>query len=196
MKIGVLALQGAFLEHSVMLSRLGVEAPEIRLPSQLDKLDGLIIPGGESTTIIRLMTDYGLYEPIKRLATHGFPVFGTCAGTIVLSKVADDLPYPPLGVLGIEVQRNGFGRQVDSFEAELSVPAIGDNFHGIFIRAPVIRHVDPGVDVLCQLGDGNPVAVRQGNLLACTFHPELTDDPRFHGYFLSLVKDARVANAS
>ncbi len=191
MKIGILALQGAFLEHSIMLRHLGVKAAEVRLPSELNDLDGLIIPGGESTTISRLMKDYGLYEPIKKYASRDFPIFGTCAGMILLAKKAGDLPLEPLGILGIEVQRNAFGRQKDSFETSLSIPAIGgeETFPGVFIRAPIIDKVEPGVMVLCQLNGGTPVAVRQKKVLACAFHPELTDDPRFHAYFLQMVKE-------
>lgn len=190
MKIGILALQGAFLEHSIMLRHLGVKATEVRLPSELNDLDGLIIPGGESTTISRLMIDYGLHEAIKKRAYQDFPIFGTCAGMILLAKKANDLPLEPLGILGIEVQRNAFGRQKDSFETSLSIPAIGkEAFPGVFIRAPIIDKVEPGVRVLCQLNRNTPVAVRQNRLLACAFHPELTDDFRFHAYFLQMVRE-------
>lgn len=190
MKIGVLALQGSFLEHSIMLRHLGAQAAEVRLPSELNDLDGLVIPGGESTTISRLMIDYGLYEPIRKLAFQDFPIFGTCAGMILLAKRATDFPSTPLGVLGIEVRRNAFGRQKDSFEANLSIPVIGqETFPGIFIRAPIIDKIDAEVTVLCQLNGGKPVAVRQRKLLACAFHPELTDDPRFHAYFLQMVRE-------
>lgn len=190
MIIGVLSLQGAVSEHITMLNRLGVQAKEVRLPAQLNNLDGLIIPGGESTTMTRLMTGYNLAEPVKKLASQGFPIFGTCAGMILLAKRITDSSLIPLGVLDIEVQRNAFGRQKDSFETDLSIPVLGqENFRGIFIRAPLITKVDPGVDVLCQLNGDKPTVVRQGNLLACAFHPELTDDLRFHDYFLSLVKE-------
>jgi len=190
MKIGILALQGAFLEHSIMLRRLGVQATEVHLPSELNGLDGLIIPGGESTTISRLMIDYGLHQPIKKRASRDFPIFGTCAGMILLAKKANDLPLEPLGVLGIEVQRNAFGRQKDSFETSLSIPAIGEEtFPGVFIRAPIVGKVEPGVTILCQLNGGTPVAVKQKKLLACAFHPELTDDLRFHAYFLQMVEE-------
>lgn len=190
MIIGVLSLQGAVSEHITMLNHLGVQAKEVRLPAQLNNLDGLIIPGGESTTMTRLMTGYNLAEPVKKLASQGFPIFGTCAGMILLAKRITDSSLIPLGVLDIEVQRNAFGRQKDSFETDLSIPVLGqENFRGIFIRAPLIIKVDPGVDVLCQLNGDKPTVVRQGNLLACAFHPELTDDLRFHDYFLSLVKE-------
>lgn len=189
MKIGVLSLQGAVSEHITMLNRLGIKTREVRLPAELNGLDGLIIPGGESTTMTRLMSDYNLTEPIKKLASQGFPIFGTCAGMILLAKRVTDTSLTPLAVLDIEVQRNAFGRQKDSFEIDLSIPPLGqDKFRGIFIRAPIITKVNSGVDVLCQLNGDKPVAVRQGKLLACAFHPELTDDLRFHDYFLSLVR--------
>ena len=187
MKIGVLALQGAVTEHIQMLSALGTETVPIRLPSELDGLDALIIPGGESTTISKLLSDYGLLEPIRRLAKKGFPILGTCAGLILLAKKVPNLQTESISVMDIEVKRNAFGRQVDSFEADLKIPALHNgSFHGIFIRAPIIEKVDPDVEVLCQL-NGKPVAVRQGKLLGCAFHPELTDDLRLHKYFLDIV---------
>jgi len=186
-KIGVLALQGAAAEHIQMLSALGAEAVPVRLPSELDGLEALIIPGGESTTISKLLSDYGLMEPIRRLAKKGFPIFGTCAGLVLLAKKAPNLQMESIGVMDIEVERNAFGRQADSFEADLKIPALHNGtFHGIFIRAPIIEKAERGVEVLCQL-NGKPVAVRQGKLLACAFHPELTDDLRLHKYFLKLV---------
>jgi 5'-phosphate synthase pdxT subunit len=186
-KIGVLALQGAVTEHIQMLSAIGVEAVPIRLPSELEGLDALIIPGGESTTISKLLSDYGLMKPIRRLAKKGFPIFGTCAGLVLLAKKVPNLQMESLGVMDIEVERNAFGRQVDSFEADLKIPALHNGtFHGIFIRAPIIEKVERGVEVLCQL-NGKPVAVRQRKLLACAFHPELTDDLRLHKYFLDIV---------
>ena len=187
MKIGVLALQGAVAEHIRALSTLNTEAIPIRLPSELDGLDALVIPGGESTTIAKLLSDYRLMQPIRKLASRGFPIFGTCAGMILLARKVADLDLKPIGAMGIEVTRNAFGRQVDSFEADLNIPALGDGtFHGIFIRAPVIQKANPGVEVLCQLND-NVVAARQGRILACAFHPELTDDLRLHRYFLDLI---------
>ena len=187
MKIGVLALQGAVTEHTQMLSALGAEAVPVRLPAELDSLDALIIPGGESTTIGKLLSDYGLMEPIRRLAKKGFPIFGTCAGLVLLAKKVPNLQMESIGMMDIEVKRNAFGRQVDSFEADLKIPALHNgNFHGVFIRAPIIEKAERGVEVLCQL-NGKPVAVRQGKLLACAFHPELTDDLRLHKYFLKLV---------
>jgi len=186
-KIGVLALQGAAAEHIQMLSALGAEAVPVRLPSELDGLEALIIPGGESTTISKLLSDYGLMEPIRRLAKKGFPIFGTCAGLVLLAKKAPNLQMESIGVMDIEVERNAFGRQADSFEADLKIPALHNGtFHGIFIRAPIIEKAERGVEVLCQL-NGKPVAVRQGKLLACVFHPELTDDLRLHKYFLDIV---------
>ena len=187
MKIGVLALQGAVAEHIRALSILNTEAIPIRLPSELDGLDALVIPGGESTTIAKLLSDYRLMQPIRNLVGRGLPIFGTCAGMILLARKVAGLDLKPIGAMDIEVTRNAFGRQVDSFEADLNIPALGDGtFHGIFIRAPVIQKANPGVEVLCQLHD-NVVAARQGKILACAFHPELTDDLRLHRYFLHLI---------
>jgi 5'-phosphate synthase pdxT subunit len=170
-----------------MLSALGAEAIPVRLPSELDGLDALIIPGGESTTISKLLSDYELMGPIRRLAKKGFPIFGTCAGLVLLAKKVPNLQMESIGMMDIEVERNAFGRQVNSFEADLKIPALHNStFHGIFIRAPIIEKVELDVEVLCQL-NGKPVAVRQGKLLGCTFHPELTDDLRLHKYFLDIV---------
>jgi len=186
-KIGVLALQGAVAEHIKMLSALGAEAVPVRLPSELNGLDALIIPGGESTTISKLLSDYGLMGPIRQLVKKGLPIFGTCAGLVLLAKKVPNLQIESISVMDIEVQRNAFGRQVDSFEADLKIPALHNGtFHGIFIRAPIIEKVDRGVEVLCQL-NSKAVAVRQGKLLGCAFHPELTDDLRLHKYFLDIV---------
>lgn len=188
-KIGVLALQGAFIEHIQMLRRLGVEAVDIRLPGELEGLDGLVIPGGESTTMCRLMASYSFREALKGLAEAGLPMFGTCAGMILLATRAVGLAGGPLGVMDIAVRRNAFGRQVHSFEADLPIPALGEPpFHAVFIRAPFIEAVGPGVEVLASLPEGTPVAARQGNLVVSAFHPELTTDARFHRYFLSLVE--------
>ncbi len=196
MKIGVLALQGAVAEHISMLLALNTEGVPIRLPSELHSLDALVIPGGESTTISKLLSDYHLMEPIRELASQGFPIFGTCAGMILLAKKVPDLDFEPIGAMDIEVKRNAFGRQVDSFEADLTVPALGDGtFHGVFIRAPVIDKAEPGVEILCQLGD-NVVAAKQGKMLACAFHPELTDDLRFHRYFLNLATGDALAESN
>ena len=188
MKIGVLAIQGDFSEHIVMLRHLGVDVAEVRLPSHLDGLDGLIIPGGESTTIGKLCVDFDLLEPMRDFGrTH--PVWGTCAGAIFLSK--DTLRKQPLlGIMDITVERNAFGRQVDSFEADLNIPELGDGgpYHAIFIRAPIIESVEADSMVMASLPDGRIVAARQGKMLATSFHPELTADPRFHKFFLSLVR--------
>jgi 5'-phosphate synthase pdxT subunit len=194
MKIGVLALQGAFIEHIKMLRELGVEAVEVRLPADLEGLDGLIIPGGESTTIGKLATMYHLMEPLRDFALEK-PVWGTCAGMIFMAKEIG-LDQPLLGVMDIVVERNAFGRQVDSFEIGLEVPALKNGpiterpFPAVFIRAPRLVSADEaaGVQVLARLEDGTAVAARQGNWLVTSFHPELTDDPRFHQLFLRLVE--------
>lgn len=187
MKIGVLALQGAFREHIEALRRLGAEAVEVRLPEQLEGLDGLIIPGGESTAIGKLAVKYGLQEAIRRYAEEGKPVYGTCAGMILLSRdVGRDQPL--LGTMDVKVERNAFGRQLDSFETDLDIPVLGEEpYPAVFIRAPRIEGVGDGVDVLASLPDGTPVAARQQNMIVTAFHPELTDDLRFHKYFLEIV---------
>ena len=189
MKIGVLALQGAFAEHIATLEKLKTEAIPVRLPHQLEGLDGLIIPGGESTTITKLMVHYKLKNKIIELAKQGFPIFGTCAGMIVLAgELSSAGGVKPTGVMDIKVNRNAFGRQVESFEAEISIPVIGKKpLTGVFIRAPLIESVGKDVEVLARLNDGTIVAARQGKLLVCSFHPELTDDTRFHQYFLDIV---------
>ena len=203
-RCGVLALQGAFIEHCQVLECLGVEAPQVRQRQDLEGLDALIIPGGESTTIGKLAVGYGLVEPIRSLAQAGVPVWGTCAGMILLAK---DVGFgqPLIGVMDIVVKRNAFGRQTDSFELDLEVPALdeiagdserGKPFRGVFIRAPLIDRVGSGVEILASLtgestgvsGSGAIVAARQDNILASAFHPELTDDTRFHRYFLTMVK--------
>jgi pyridoxal 5'-phosphate synthase pdxT subunit len=188
MRIGVLALQGAFAEHIAVLRQLDVEAVEIRLPEQLDGIDGLIIPGGESTSITNLMDIYQLTGKIGKIAKNGFPILGTCAGMIILANDVPNGKIEPVGAMAIKVQRNAFGRQVDSFETELEIPVLGKKpFHAIFIRAPFIESVGKNVEVVARLTDGKIVAARQSNLLACSFHPELTDDTRFHKYFLEIV---------
>jgi 5'-phosphate synthase pdxT subunit len=187
MKIGVLALQGDFIEHEQMLHRLGVEVVEVRLPRDLNDLDGIIMPGGESTTFAKLAVRFELIEPLRRFAQQGKAVWGTCAGLIFLAK---DIGrnQPTLGLMDIKVKRNAFGRQVDSFTTALNLPDIDDGpFLGVFIRAPIIESVQPNVQSLCQLEDGTIVAARQGNLLATSFHPELTQDTRVHAYFLSMA---------
>jgi 5'-phosphate synthase pdxT subunit len=191
MKIGVLALQGDFAEHAVSLKAAGAEPVEVRLPRELSGLQGLIIPGGESTTITRLMVSYDLLAPITAMVRRGFPVWGTCAGAIVLARNAIGLDQPNIGEMDITVRRNAFGSQIDSFEIDLPVPGLGDHpYHAIFIRAPVIEDVGPGVEVIARLPDGRLVAARQGNMVATSFHPELTGDHRFHRYFLELARDA------
>jgi pyridoxal 5'-phosphate synthase pdxT subunit len=181
MKIGVLALQGAFAEHVAALRAIGVEAVEVRLPEQLDDVDGLIIPGGESTTMRNLIRRWNMREPILALAERGAPLFGTCAGMIVLSKQIEGGEEPILPLLDVTVERNAFGRQLDSFETELSVPLLGDMpVHAVFIRAPVIESVGPDVDVIARLDDGRIVAVRERNIVATSFHPELAGETRFH----------------
>jgi 5'-phosphate synthase pdxT subunit len=190
-KIGVLALQGAFEEHLACLNRLRIEASEVRLPEEFDGLNGLVIPGGESTTMARLMRDYGLTAPLRKIIGNGFPVMGTCAGMIMLAHKIADVGAPTLDVMDIRVHRNGFGRQIDSFETDLSIPVIGKKLYpAVFIRAPFIEHIGDGVEVLAHLSDGTAVAARQGNMLALSFHPELTDDLRLHAYFLEIVRNS------
>lgn len=189
MKIGVLAAQGAFVEHLEVLRRLDIEAVFVRLPQQLEGLGGLIIPGGESTTISKLTLAYGLQDKISEMVEAGLPVFGTCAGMIMLAKnIVDPNGVQPLRLMDITVRRNAFGRQVDSFETDLKVKVLGDRpFHAVFIRAPLIERVEPGVDVLSTLDDGTIVAAQQGKIIGCSFHPELTEDTRFHRYFVELA---------
>ena len=189
MKIGVLALQGAFLEHIKTLTRIGVEAVEVRLPEQLEELDGLIIPGGESTTIGKVARRWGLLEPLRTFGRSGRPLWGTCAGMIVMANHVTDgtADQPLLSLMDMTVRRNAFGRQVDSFETDLEIAVLGDEpFLAVFIRAPLIEHIGEGVEVLACLEDGMIVATRQGNLLATAFHPELTGDDRFHQYFVQM----------
>lgn len=189
MNIGVLALQGAFIEHEHMLRQLGAETVQVRLPEHLDGLDGLIIPGGESTTIGKLAVQYGLIDPMRVFA-RAKPTWGTCAGMIFLAKDIGSDRQPILGVMNLTVNRNAFGRQIDSFEADLEIAGLeGDAFHAVFIRAPVATAVGEGVEVLCRLAEDRIVAARQGHLLATAFHPELTDDPRLHAYFLRLIRE-------
>jgi 5'-phosphate synthase pdxT subunit len=190
-RVGVLALQGDFQEHIEMLRSLGVEAREVRLPEDLEGIDGLIIPGGESTTIGKIAATYNLIDGIRGMVAAGKPVWGTCAGMIVMARnITRSMRggQPLLGVMDITVQRNAFGRQVDSFEVDVPIAVLGDKpFHCVFIRAPLIESVGPGVEVLARLADtGEIVAAQQGHLLATSFHPELTHDTRMHRYFLSL----------
>jgi 5'-phosphate synthase pdxT subunit len=192
MRIGVLAVQGNFREHLAMLAKLGVEGIEVRLPEQLDGLDGLIVPGGESTAIGRLVRLYGLEEAIAQFEG---PIFGTCAGMILLAREAvDGTPDQPLlGLLDVTVRRNGYGRQVFSFEADLAFDGEEQPLRGVFIRAPRVETAGPEATVLVEL-DGSPVLVRQGRLLAAAFHPELTDDTRVHELFLQIVREGSAAH--
>ena len=188
-RIGVLAMQGDFEEHIKLLERVDVDAHEVRTEGELDTCDGLIIPGGESTTIARLLLAFGLMEPLRRRIADGMPTWGTCAGAILLASEAPELDRPPIGAMDIAVRRNAFGRQRDSFEAEINVQGIdGGPLRAVFIRAPVITSTGPDVEVIARLADGRVVACRQGAMLATAFHPELTDDARFHQLFASMVR--------
>ncbi len=213
LRVGVLALQGDFAEHLAALRRLSrhatngangaasnghasaapieVEAVEVRLPSELARVDALIIPGGESTTIGKLLVEYRLLEPLRVAIAEGLPVFGTCAGAIVLAKDIGGLDQPLIGAMDLAVRRNAYGRQLQSFEADLEVPALGaPALRAVFIRAPAILNVGPDVEVLARLDSEAIVAAHQGNLLATTFHPELTDDTRLHRYFVEMARAA------
>lgn len=188
--VGVLALQGDFAEHAAILRRLDADAREIRLPSDLEGVDRLIIPGGESTTISRLMEMYGLIEPIRAFAAHR-PVWGTCAGMIVMARRASDLDRETLGLMDVSVVRNAFGRQLDSFETDLDIEELGGPpLHAVFIRAPLIKDAGPAVKVMARIEGKGIVAAREGHLLATAFHPELTNDIRMHQYFLTLGGEA------
>jgi 5'-phosphate synthase pdxT subunit len=192
MKIGVLAAQGAFAEHIAALQRLDTEAMPVRLPGELKGVAGLIIPGGESTTISRLMSAYDLVKEITGLAREGMPIFGTCAGMILMARQVSGNSAKSLGLMDITVKRNAFGRQVNSFETDIQIPALGKKpFPGVFIRAPKIEECSGEVEVLGRLADGTIVAARQGKLIATAFHPELTEDLRFHRYFLDIVSGDR-----
>ncbi len=193
MKIGVLAVQGDFAEHLSALRKLGVDGQEVRLPEHLKGMDGLIIPGGESTTLGRLMSIYHLREPIEQMARQGKSIWGTCAGMIMMAHEITEEDPVPLQLVDIGVHRNAFGRQVDSFEQDLEIAGFDHvPFHGIFIRSPVINRIGRDVKVLAALSEDQPVAVRQGCMLATAFHPELTNDTRFHRLFLDLVsKESR-----
>ena len=186
--VGVLALQGDFREHIEMLNILGVVSCEIRLPSALCDLDALIIPGGESTTIARLVLQYGFLEPLRDFCASGRPVWGTCAGAILLARDVDELDRPGIQAMDIQIQRNAFGRQLQSFQSQVAIDGISDGeFPAVFIRAPAIIAVDASVEILATLPDGKIVAARQRNLLATVFHPELTTDVRLHNLFLSMI---------
>lgn len=190
-RIGVLALQGDFREHLTVLRNFGAEAVPIRRASELPEIDGLVIPGGESSVMDKLARTFGLRDPLRDAIAGGLPVYGTCAGMIMLStNILDGIDgQESLGGLDIDVRRNAFGSQTDSFEVELSIPVIGDpRLHAVFIRAPVVERVGDGVSVLAAVNDGRVVAVEQDNLLATSFHPEMTEDHRFHAYFLERVR--------
>jgi len=188
--VGVLALQGAFREHERMLQNCGdnnIKTIQVRLPAQLEGIDALVIPGGESTTVGKLMIEYGLFEPVKKLGKSGVPIFGTCAGMIMLARDIAGSDQPRLGLMDLSVERNAYGRQVESFEADLDIEAIGpEKFRAVFIRAPYILDAGPVVDVLAR-HNGRIVCARQDNFLAASFHPELTGDSRMHRYFLSML---------
>jgi 5'-phosphate synthase pdxT subunit len=189
-KIGVLALQGDFREHLQTLDAIGVDGVEVRLPGDLAGISGLILPGGESTTMRRLIDRWLLRQPILDLAERGTPLFGTCAGMIVLAREIAGGEPPILPLLDVTVERNAFGRQLDSFEADLTVPILGDTpVHGVFIRAPIIDRTGPGVDVLARLDDGRIVAVRERNLIATAFHPELAGETRFHRLLATMASE-------
>ena len=189
-RVGILALQGDFLEHSMMLRHLGVPTVEVRLPRDLDDIDALILPGGESTTMVRLMDLHDLREPLQRRSEEGMPMWGTCAGMILMAKsLVEDRPEP-LSLMDIKVTRNAYGRQLESFETDLDIPALGKaQLNAIFIRAPGVAEIGPKVEVLARLPNGTPVAVREGSKVATAFHPELTNDFRFHEYFIAIVKE-------
>ena len=192
MHVGVLGLQGDFREHLETFARLGAAAIDVRRPEQLAAIDALVIPGGESTTIGKLAQQYGFLPKIRERIDAGMAVWGTCAGAIFLARDVPGHPHPVLGAMDLTVQRNAFGRQRDSFEADLDVPALGaPPFHAVFIRAPLFERAGAGVEILSTLPGGAIVAVRQDRLLATSFHPELTHDDRFHAYFLSLATRAR-----
>ena len=191
--VGVLAIQGDFAEHRIALESLGVEVKEIRLPDQLDDVDGLIVPGGESTTIVQLIDIYEMREKLReRILDDRMPTWGTCAGMIVMAGELTDHRPTPLSLMDTVVSRNAFGRQVDSFESDLEVDGMdGPPYRAVFIRAPVFVSVGDSVEVLASLDDGRPVAVRQGHMLATAFHPELTDDSRMHKLFVGMVEQGR-----
>ncbi|HKG19491.1 MAG TPA: pyridoxal 5'-phosphate synthase glutaminase subunit PdxT [Candidatus Limnocylindrales bacterium] len=190
MRIGVLALQGAFREHLQTLDSIGVEGVPVRLPEDLEEVGGLILPGGESTTMRRLIDRWQLRRPLLDLAASGAPLFGTCAGMIVLARELADGEDPILPLLDVSIERNAFGRQLDSFETDLPVPVLGDQpVHGIFIRAPIVTRTGPDVDVLARLDDGRVVAVRERNIIATAFHPELAGETRFHRLVATMASE-------
>lgn len=187
--VGVLALQGAFREHALMLAGLGAKIREVRQPKDLDGLEAMVLPGGESTTIGKLLMELDMLDRLSGLVNEGMPVFGTCAGLILLSKEIENSQQPRLGLLDVHCRRNAYGRQVDSFEVDLSIPVLGEQpFPAVFIRAPVILETGADVEILARRPEDNqPVAVRQGSILAMSFHPELAKDTRAHEYFLKMI---------
>ena len=186
--IGVLSIQGDFLEHRKMLDSIGVESKEVRLPEELENLEGLIIPGGESTTIVQLIDIYGLRAPLVDKVNQGLAIWGTCAGMIVIAKNLKDRRPDPLGLMDIEVSRNAFGRQIDSFETDLDIQGMdGPPMHAIFIRAPLVTQIGTDVEILAEVDDGKPVAVKQNRVIATSFHPELTEDSRMHSMFVDIA---------
>lgn len=192
-RVGVLALQGDFREHLAVLRGLGADAVPVRRPAELDEVEGLVIPGGESSVMDKLSRAFGLAEPLRDAIAGGLPVYGTCAGLIMLAdRVLDGIAgQQSLGGLDVSVRRNAFGSQVDSFETDLRIPAVGEEpMHAVFIRAPIVEEVGPAATALARVDDGRVVAVEQGNLLGTSFHPEITGDTRFHEYFLTKVRDA------
>lgn len=195
MIVGVLAVQGDFAEHISTLNRIGVVTHEVRLPSDLDNVDALIIPGGESTTLRKLFDNYALSAPIIERAHRGTPIWGTCAGMIMLAReLTDDRPEP-LNLMNITVTRNAYGRQIDSFVAPVKCPVLGpDNFNGVFIRAPSVTNISESVEIIGKLDDGSPVALLENNIMATSFHPELTNDTRFHELFCKIVESSKFAS--
>lgn len=193
-KIGVLAIQGAVLEHRHMIERVGAESLAVRKPAQLDEVQGLIIPGGESTTISKLMYNYGFVEPVRQFAAQGKAIFGTCAGLILLASQIEGSDRYHLGLMDMVVSRNAFGRQRESFEVDLNIRHVGDGYRAVFIRAPYIVSIGGTVEVLAE-ADGKIVAARQGRCLAAAFHPELTDDTRMHAYFMQMVRENETLQA-
>jgi 5'-phosphate synthase pdxT subunit len=197
-RIGILAFQGDFREHALAVERLGAESRLVRLPRDLEGVDGLILPGGESTVMGKLMIAYDVVEPLRSLLAEGMPAWGTCAGMILLSRATDNAlaGQPLLASINMRTRRNAFGAQRESFETMLDIPAIGaEPYHAVFIRGPVVEQVGEGVEVLARIAAPEPniVAVRQNLLLATAFHPEVTEDLRFHEYFLGMVQTARAA---
>lgn len=193
-RIGVLALQGDVAEHEAMLARSGAEPVAVKRADQLDEVAGLIIPGGESTTIGKLLRRFELLDLLRERARDGFPIYGTCAGMILLADEIEGagVDQPAIGGMDITVERNAFGRQRESFETDLAIPEVGkEPLHAVFIRAPLIKRLGDGVEVLARLEDGRTVAARQDNLLVTSFHPELTDDSRMHRYFVDMVEAGR-----